>query len=277
MSSNDIVVEKEYDGNGFVIGGNGLSIAWDSAISEGDWTEIKDDVIAINILTLIRNAISAFDKTYTMHDLMGSNVGVIIEADVSIVKERVEDDIRILTEFFSDVHNSKIHIYSIDYDVLPLAGLPHYKTAKTDKQKIVASFTKRLMNLLKESIDRKYGDRLNFTCGYVVSHILFDLVDTPHSTRLIETHTGAIKSKEEMNSKLNLTAEEKLVVPFTRLTYLLYGDKQLLNKSPVVKSTNLLELLIKANVTPFTTETRLSMAIKNNAPMLFNLYKKVLQ
>lgn len=245
---------------GYAIGGNGMTIAWDSAIEKGDWDELKNKFISVNIETLIRNAMESYEGD---------------DSTQPGLDERIREDIDLFKAYLADVHDARMEVYRIDYDHLTVSKLPNYRVPKTDRQKDMDAKRKRVLRTLGDVIDKTY-DRKVHESDYLVSHILLDMVTAPKSTRLIETHTGRIRSYGECNEKLNLTDGERLVVPFNTVTYLLYGEKQLFNKNTKVTKA-LLDVLLKGQITTLSTETRVNMCIKNNDPLLYKFIKDLLK
>lgn len=243
---------------GYRIGANGITIPWDSAIELGEWGEVKDTTIAINMRTLIRNAHGSFEREG------------VPQANLA---ERVREDILLIKEYFRDVHNSAVHIYAIDYDRTYVSKMTNFKLPRTEKQKDEAIMYKNMLKELSLSIDKWHASRVLFSGDYIISNYIYDMAEAQSHVKLIETHTGAIKSRSELNSKLNLNDAETMVVPFTKMTYLLYGDKVLLHKQTGV-TRKLLDVLLAAEITPLSTETRLSMAVKNRDPILHRILRK---
>ena len=254
-------IEVELCPLGYKIGANAMSIPWDMAIAKGEWADIKNTTIAINIHTLIRNASESWSA---------DNHGPQLK-----LAQRVEEDIDLLIAYFSDVHDSAVHIYAINYDSTNISKLPNYRVAKTDKQKENAELASKALMALRPRIDKWHSGRVVFEGTHMITHFMYDLALASYGTRLIESYTGKIKRRSELNSKLNLTPEEKLVVPFTKLTYMLYGDKQHLNKNTKL-TRNLLKVLLTAHITPLSTESRLSMSIKSNDQILYRFIKDIL-
>lgn len=246
---------------GYVIGENGMSIPWDRAISSGKWEEVDKTTIGINIQTLIRNAMESYDS----------------DTPQSHLSARVREDITFLRQYFEDVHNSSVHVYGIRYDDLDIAQLPNYRHPKTDKQKAGAKIaSEALRDLDRDAVDRWYGSRVSTDCKYLMTHILYDMAMASTSTKLISSYTGEIRNYMDCSTKLNLTDGERYTVPFNVLTYMMYGDKQLLNKN--VSITKKLEKVLNtAKITPLSTESRLTMSIKNFDPLLYKYIRNIIK
>lgn len=252
--------DKEVCPLGYVIGPNGITIPWDSAFEKGDLSSIKGSAIGINIRTLIRNAMNSYDKDP--------------DGQPHLV-ERVEEDILNIKEYFSNVHDSTVTIYSVPYKRQRIAKLPNFKVPKTPKQIMDNKMVESAISRLQPSIDKSYSSSIR-DFEFIVSHIIYDMVMAGSSTKLLETHTGAIKNRDALNSKLNLTDGEYMVVPFNSLTYMLYGDKVLLNKNTKVTN-KLMDILIDGRVTPLSTESRTDMVIKLRDPVLHKFMKEIIR
>lgn len=253
-------VENEVCPMGYTIGANGITIAWDSAIAEQKWDSLKDTTIHVSMHTLIRNAMNAFaDKTSMQTQLV----------------ERIEEDVLLLRQYFDDVHGAKLIIYYIDYTKCLISKLPNFRRPKTPLQIAKDKLTKATYDGVKHLVEKTFTTSMS-GIEYIISHNLYDMAVASTGTKLIETHTGTIKSRSELNSKLNLNDTEYTIVPFTNLTYMLYGDKSLLNKNTAVTK-KLMSVFLDAKVTPLSTESRAGMAIRNRDPLLYRHIKDIIK
>lgn len=243
----------------YAIGPVGTTVPWDKAFYRGEWEELKGKRIAINIRTVIRNARSSYQGEDT--EEMG-------------LTDRVREDMLLIKEYFSDQHDAEVYFYSIRYGNTKLGRLPNFRIPKTDKQKHGAKIEKRVYRDIRDELDGIYDSKVEGVPDYIISHIMYDMVTASSRVKLIETHTGAIKSGELLADKLNLNDMEYMAVPFNMMTYVLYGDGAILNKNTKV-TRSLINTLLAANITPLSTESRFTMAVKMRDPILYNHIRKM--
>lgn len=116
-------------------------------------------------------------------------------------------------------------LYQTDYDYhhkrIKLGVLKKKFTAKQQKQ---LDLTTQLVSALKKQfvINSKPLSSLADPTTYLVTHVVFDLLQPLYNTSLLESHTGAVKREFEFNTKLNNAPD---CVPFNRYTLQLFGDK----------------------------------------------------
>lgn len=174
----------------------------------------------INVTTLIRNAIEAFEKD--------------AQITVDDVFEATEEDMRGIAEAFAVTVGSH-HITLIYYypsysglsSMFPLANLKEPKTDLQIKEK-------KLIDKVGEKIKDKYAKIItknNVTIpdfkgeAIIITHHPVDLATSKSYTRLhlLESHTGTLKSHESFGTKLT-GGKELFNMPLNKLTIQIFGD-----------------------------------------------------
>lgn len=174
----------------------------------------------INITTLIRNAIEAFDKEDP------PTIEEIIEA--------TEEDMRGIAEAFAvatGAHHMSLVYYYPSYSGLermfPLANLKKAKTELQIKEK-------KLIDKVGEKIKTKYEKVITKNDvtlpdfrgkGIIITHHPVDLATSKSYTRLhlLESYTGTLKSHEGFSTKLT-GGKELFNIPLNKLTIQIFGD-----------------------------------------------------
>ena len=187
----------------------------------------KPKIIYINSATLWRNYVNCLDgKSEDKIKLLKSQT--IFK---KVLNGFIEDTRIFLDNLKQYVDN--IVIYKIDYSVF-------FKKHKKSLKSIIEfkgvnfyinSKEPEAITLLEKSfkdIFKKYVTEItNFKEGYILTHNGLDLLPLTSTTavKLVESHTGEIKSKNKWYTKMKKMGKNSLqFIPFNEMTYFIFGD-----------------------------------------------------
>lgn len=230
----------------------GTSLAFES--QEGQFNLATTDNLYINLRTLVRNAIGAYDKD----DLDRYKVDPVVEAVVS--------DLKAMGSAMKDIAKMKavnLVIYYPSYNGLkskfPKADLweptkEKQKAYQSLMEKVVKEIKAKFPNVIKD-IDYRIPD-FSGKCT-VITHHAVDLTTTEGYQRLslLETHSGIVKPYILWNTKLT-GGPELYNIPLNTFTIQIFGDRSTNFKS----SSKAIKDLVKnlADVGKWTTASTMS-------------------
>ncbi len=247
------------------LGALSLSVGTSLAL-EGEITKtLKSyDSFLINLLTVVRNAIEAYDND----DSDGK--------DVTLVSQAVVDDLMGMARFVQENQGSKSIIFTV---FLPsYAGLPklfpqaNLWSPTKEKQLERAVLVKKVLDVVKKrlgtSITPVDSTPPRFSGnGVIFSHHPVDLVTVEGPTRLklLESYTGTLKGFAQWYTKL--TGKDQLRnMPLNKLTIQIFGDNATNFKSGSVELKNLVKRLAEeGRWTSASTVDKVKGSIKNYA------------
>lgn len=240
------------------VGPNGISWPTDKTFENEDSVkEIQDTVIFVNLKTLLRNALRAFDDRDNLADTANT------------IKERLESDIMLFKHYMRNSHNSDVIIYDVNYDNLRRDGLTKYVEARTDKQVAFVDAFDAAYELTKGFIDQHFKKQFTnmqpneIQKAYIMTNYAIDLLGSKsfHELKVLESFTGNIKTFSEFNHKLNIPKDEREHIPLTESTLRIFGDGELFASQPKAVREKVIEIAHKSNWTPLTTESRVRFSI----------------
>ena len=239
----------------------GTSLAIESACGLGEefYTEhpaINEvDEVWVNLRTLFRNLYGSIERnvrdSLLPEDLMA---GLL-------------DDIRTMEATITRKTHGRVQLvfYICDFsDFKQQFPNAYYKELKTEKQKIEQSIENQTLRLLVEDsppIDlRQFQTRIEGDGKRILmlTHYPIDLLWKKDfaELRLLESHTGKIKSQVDWYTKLT-GGKDLTRIPFNRLTIQVFGDGNTLFASmPQKLKQELIDLSIQYKWTPLTTEEK---------------------
>lgn len=213
--------------SGREVGEVGISIATSVAVESlfaNDET-IKEEELWINVRTLFRNLHGSIDGAYRKF-LTPAVLTTALLQEMEVIPRAL---------LGTKLHHLKVHFYSCSYKDLKLK-LPNaiFREAHTPLQLAYQELEQQTMNLIKskrDSMDQPFhifqtkirGSKERST-ALILTHSPIDLLFHDFSSvRLLESHTGAIKSKVEWNTKLT---NGKILppLPFNKFTVQVFGD-----------------------------------------------------
>lgn len=240
------------------LGPNGISWPTDKTFeNEESVKEIQDTVVFVNIKTLLRNALNAFDDR--------DNIANTKET----IKDRIDSDIMLFKHYMRNSHNSDVIIYNVNYDNLRRDGLTKFMEPTTDKQRAYAEAMDVAWELTKEFIDQHFTKQFTnmnpteIRNAYIMTNYAIDLLGSKsfHELKSLESFTGNIKSFAEFNHKLKIPKTEREHIPLTESTLRIFGDGDLFGAQPKAVRDKVIEIAHKSNWTPLTTESRVRFSI----------------
>ena len=226
----------------------------------------------INIRTLFRNiwdALDSEDRKLLMENLKGNQAGFSKQVAFAIADTLEEELHRILQ--VNQGKLDKVVLYHREYGDL-LARFP--KAFLVTPNTVIQKTRNNLMNnAIDEVLRRPIGEKIDFDRGsqlkgepvkaLILTHYPVDLLSRTAfmQLRLIESYTGAIKTKSQWNTKLT---DGKLMprIPFNDFTIQIFGDGNVLFRSyPKPVRTAILELAEKYKWTTMTTKEKIKQNI----------------
>lgn len=237
------------------------------------------DSLWINVRTLVRNVLGAMPTE--IRDEFTKSPAESAPAVAAVISQEVE----VIRNYLNGRINS-VKLYLLEYEDLakkyPMAQL---RVANTDKQKAMEKLMSTVLDKIMAAdfdqvIEWDKGSELEgeYTNSLIITHYSVDLLSRTKfkQLRLLESHTGAIKSKSMWYTKL--TDGRKLVnIPFNRFTIQIFGDGGILFDRMSTRFRNEIILLAREKKwTPVTTLDRIrfslnSMKDKYSAEMLKKL------
>lgn len=246
------------------IGELGISIATSVALeSLFKKTDINETEIWINVRTLFRNLHGAIEGDYRKFLSAEALVPTLI-GEMGVITRNIEA---------SPVGHLEVHFYSCSYNdltrKLPNAILREAHTPLqliyTDLEQQTLDQVKNKRNSLEQPMhlfQTTIKGRATRARAVLLTHSPIDLLFNDFSNvRLLESHTGALKSKTEWNTKLT-NAKLLPPLPFNAFTVQVFGDNNTYISGMPIK---IKEAVVKMAETdrwnPISTNDRISASI----------------
>jgi hypothetical protein len=214
----------------------------------------KPDVLILSVRTLLRNFLGSVPK-----DVVPSVRDVVAEFN---------DEIDLI-ESYCKMQRVTLLLYSTDYSKItnrfPKAIRPDTWDKKIELNgwyDVIMKHGNIQSTLLDVSVNLPSRP---IAKEYIMTSFAIDLlvIGANAGTRLLESHTGAIKQKFEWITKLT-DNKQYHGLPFNTLTYQLLGDKSYTNKGASVKLRKvLLEVANKRKLKPYSSLFACKTALQN--------------
>lgn len=209
----------------------------------------------VNVRTLIRNMIQSYDVPDLYAVLPSANVfnDLLVEIDV-------------IASLFAD-SGTEVVFYHPTYNEVNsrYAKTATLRRPKTSKQNIIHhATTSALDQLKKETRVVKTNGHLPFGKEkdvLILTHYPWDLLsyDRAKSAMLLESSTGAVKSRSKWNTKYYpMAGEDMSFLPFMEYLLTIFGDKVMFSPDTVAKRRDLLGQLRRKHVHPMMSEFSMS-------------------
>lgn len=173
----------------------------------------------INTRTLMRNLLSSMETT-TRDELRALDIYAVIKIEMDIITKVVEELSRQSTSLVFYCCN-----YSDLTSQLPNAKMRAIRT--TLQEHLVKLENDVLKSLLKDGGVREFKTKIDGkdADALILTHHCLDLLwaNTFRRLRLLESHTGNIKTKTQWYTKLT-NGKELPEMPFNKFTLQVYGD-----------------------------------------------------
>ena len=257
---------------GYYLGANGMSWPTDIITDDGkELVELIDSTLYVNLETVIRNALNAFE----FRDDIG-------KASVSIVT-RVEEDIGLLRNFMENNLRSKVVVYWVNYANVKIKGMTSLVVSKTDKAKAMDAVSKTALDGCKHLVDVSYNSEFsnshaNTTAKtFILTHIAADLIksSTFPSLSMIQSYTGSILKSSNFNHKLKIDKSLREFIPLTPITLRIFGDKEMFAPLPLKTRKAVEAIAVKSNWSPVTTESRVMFSINRLDKPLYDILRNM--
>lgn len=225
------------------------------------------DTFWINLTTLFRNIYTAVPKEY-----------LAITKPEDFYTTLLEEIDTIVSLVDASTAGTKVQFYYSDYSDLERESLMNrlklinLRLPKTDKQK--AQY--KTMNYVIEAVVKLHGEHIKFSDAIkpsrsdksiVLTHQPYDL--TRHTLfnelSLIESNTGVIKQKHQLNSKYYpIPGVDPGVggmgsLPFNRKLLMVFGDRHLIVPMPLVLRNKILETAKARHWLPSSTIDKINL------------------
>jgi hypothetical protein len=215
----------------------------------------------INLRTLFRNLHGSFDK------------GVAETVSIATYAEAINDEMTQIHEIITGKTNglTKVIYYISDYTDID-KKYPYAVTRRdnTTRQKLFTSMLKdtmdKLLKMHPEGNIRKVRLKLkpeHKTKAMILTHIAFDLVsylDFKELT-LLESHTGAIKSRSSWFSKY-YEGKTLSMIPFREDFLQVFGDNEFFRPADKKLRQEIVDLAVKYRWSAVTTDEKINYGIQ---------------
>lgn len=219
----------------------------------------KMDTLMLNVSTIIRNVVQAYDTKY--HNLLNIHT---VHADVIEDLSAIYDTLGQLSKIKPD-----LVLYDRQYSNIP-KQYPNGNiwVPTTDGQKKYAALEKGVIMMLHQTLKQFLLKTEKLPSSpksvYVMTHHPVDLADHPtgfSDINLLESHTGAVKGFELWYTKLTNGAELDRI-PFNQLTIQVFGDKSSdFKANKFIYRQTVTALAEQFNWTPVTTKERVKLGL----------------
>lgn len=216
----------------------------------------KYDLYVFNVETLVRNILSSVPSDIFMKLKPGEVYETLVEELEFIIG--MFGSMGLSTKFFINTYRYFKDQYKDDLRV-----------ANTPKQLHEQSLTNYALDKIKKDITfRDSIDTFTHMVSYrnttslIFTHIPADLLsyDKFRVLDLLESHTGAIKTRKDFNSKYYpLPREDMSSLPFFEYLLTTFGDKVMFKPKPIKERKKVFNDLIRLNVNPLSSEYSLMM------------------
>ena len=232
----------------------------------------------VNLRTLLRNIDGAIDSE-TLNEASPLDYYRVLVAEISAIQAIVNDlppDQRPVLRFFTKSYENLSKIW------------PHalFRDVTAPKLKVYAVMENNVMSYFAEDIKKGIfsPEQVVIADSYLtlglrpslLSHFPVDLVLTKGNKfeALVESHTGAIKRKEEWYTKLR-DGNKYPRIPFDRAMVQIFGDKEnMLSPQTIQIRKRLGAISEKYHWNPTTTRDRVTFCIEQEKePVLLGLVK----
>lgn len=234
----------------------------------------KYDTLWINIRTLWRNIYDSIERDDRERMIkppspsqMDAHYRVICKAMADTMKEELSQ-----IRSFLDGKLKGVRIYYLGYKDLPKRfPLALLREPTTPLQQQYADLMERTLDyvLLEDGdslIEQDKGSELRGepAKSLIITHCPVDLLSRTkfQQLRLLESHTGAIKSKSQWATKLT-DGKDMKIVPFNAFTIQVFGDGAVhFNRMAISVRRGLLEVANAQRWTPVTTMEKIKYNLK---------------
>lgn len=232
---------------------------------------IKDltgyETLWINIRTLWRNL---YESVETEHRVSLFNGNKPTDKAVTAFAATLREEIGFIRSHLAATLGG-VRFYYLGYRDLP-KKYPHaiLKYPSTELQIRYAEFMDRTLDVLLEADTEQYIEqdkgseiRGEATSSLIMTHYPTDLLSRFKfkKLRLLESHTGAVKSRSEWYTKLT-DGKELKIVPFNHFTIQIFGDGGThFGRYPIKIRKALLELAVQYKWNPTTSEDRIRLSL----------------
>lgn len=216
------------------------------------------DTLWINSATLFRNIYEAVDRD-RRNLLTPAAIATTIEEEISFIRRYLGDKI------------DGVRLYHLGYRDLA-KRYPH-AILFTPKSDIQIQYDQVMNDSLEvllgrddgQTIEQDKGSELRgeTTKSLIITHYPTDLLSRTkfNQLRLLESHTGAIKTRSQWFTKLT-DGKDLKIIPFNYFTIQIFGDgKKHFNRYPVKVRQAIIEIAKQYKWTPLTTMDKIRYGI----------------
>ena len=254
------------------VSSNQLSVGTGSALEaffQNSQTAEGHKSFWFNGLTLIRNIYSACPKEVA-NDVSPLDLTETFLQEIDQIRSLLKNEGNELTKPFI-YFNSYESFFNKDNSFFKLR---EDKTNIQKKTRYVYEKTKEMV-LRQDPEILKFNLKLKNETGdktLILTHVPIDLLSQNcfKTLELVESHTGKIKTKFEWYSKYHSCGDEDLRrLPFCRQLLSCFGDNSVIVPLPIKARKEILEIAKKAKWNPSTTQSKVSLDLKQNLKDVF--------
>lgn len=237
------------------------------------------DELWINFRTLFRNVVGAINAN-DLKSITAKELAYAVMEERAIIKGVLEDH----------GFNTDVYLYICTYhNVSNIFREGILKQGMTPIQQAYAELENSAAQAVFDELGKDTDMLLLFDTTIVahskkcmlLSHFPIDLLNmmnvNSNDLCLVESHTGAIKRRNKWNTKLKEGNMDISRIPFDKMTIQMFGDKgNLFLAYPKEYRAKLVELSIKYQWTPLTTESRIKQCVElSREPLLMQAVQKM--
>lgn len=254
----------------------------DYAVKEGELPLSKShDILAINVQTLLRNLLGSIESQYS-HLASTEVLATLVFEEMNVISELVKakSDNKLKVVYYTGLYSNPRLLFPKMTSIKP-------KTGKTQARQMLSNETISILispesEWNKLEVNRhlkvKFSDNEPpllsnnpFAKILLITHLPTDVLFVGNAqVKIVESHTGAVKSLSELNTKLKGKPER---IPFNKITVSIMGDTGGVVDPAHVKDRRLLAEFAEANQwEAYLTYETIKQSLLDKAPELLQQY-----
>lgn len=211
------------------------------------------DIVLLNASTILRNLLST---------LASAKIP-------TIPKEAIYDTLLSEIEYLQglfQLHEVPCTLYVHTYDYPKKHYEDKLRSLTTDHQKLLQSISLYCLLRLKDQDEVLHFSHhiklIDHPKALILTHVPWDLLSHTHFVKLdlLESHTGAMKSRKDWNSKyFKLADKDMSFLPFTESLLTVFGDTVMFKPQPLKVRTELYERLKSKSAHPLMSDATVKL------------------
>lgn len=251
------------------LGTNGICWSTDNILeNQESMKKVVGATVYVNIATLVRNALNAFDDKDNLKNAL------------STIRDRIDSDISLLKDFLIKNNDTHVTVYHVMYENMRHSPYVKLVEPKKDTTKLRKEVYTEAVQKVKDLADLTFTRTMfsnpssgNGNGAFIVTHLPVDLlkVNTFNKISLLESFTGDIRSFKDFNAKLNIPSEQREYIPLTPTTLRIFGDGDMFAPQPKDVKKKIVALAKQYGWTPMTTDSRVLFCIQREDKPLYDV------